>query len=191
VSLVASTGPLRGRSQRSLLVSVGTTFRTNTLLAPRWRTPPIKRQSPPPPRARTPWPRASAVRHRAMCAAVAESSLHARPSSANRPEPLPGSPRSSPRRALSRPGARLAGGRHAAPCAAWGRRARTPAQPRPPTLVQIGPQVIPECFPTPSRPRAPASSPEFWPDHRRPPWGTQLRVPSYFQGLTFEIRVYL
>jgi hypothetical protein len=31
VSLVASTGPSRGRSQRSLLVSVGTTFRTNKL----------------------------------------------------------------------------------------------------------------------------------------------------------------
>jgi hypothetical protein len=29
VSLVASTGPSRGRSQRSLLVSVGTTFRTD------------------------------------------------------------------------------------------------------------------------------------------------------------------
>jgi hypothetical protein len=29
VSLVASTEPSRGRSQRSLLVSVGTTFRTN------------------------------------------------------------------------------------------------------------------------------------------------------------------
>jgi hypothetical protein len=31
VSLVASTGPSRGRSQRSLLVSVGTTFRTDTV----------------------------------------------------------------------------------------------------------------------------------------------------------------
>jgi hypothetical protein len=31
VSLVASTGPSRGRSQRSLLVSVGTTFRTDNL----------------------------------------------------------------------------------------------------------------------------------------------------------------
>jgi hypothetical protein len=30
VSLVASTGPSRGRSQRSLLVTVGTTFRTDT-----------------------------------------------------------------------------------------------------------------------------------------------------------------
>jgi hypothetical protein len=30
VSLVASTGPSRGRSQRSLLVSVGTTFRTDS-----------------------------------------------------------------------------------------------------------------------------------------------------------------
>jgi hypothetical protein len=29
MSLVASTGPSRGRSQRSLLVSVGTTFRTD------------------------------------------------------------------------------------------------------------------------------------------------------------------
>jgi hypothetical protein len=32
VSLVTSTGPSRGRSQRSLLVSVGTTFRTDTSL---------------------------------------------------------------------------------------------------------------------------------------------------------------
>jgi hypothetical protein len=31
VSLVASTGPSRGRSQCLLLVSVGTTFRTDTL----------------------------------------------------------------------------------------------------------------------------------------------------------------
>jgi hypothetical protein len=31
MSLVASTDPSRGRSQRSLLVSVGTTFRTDTL----------------------------------------------------------------------------------------------------------------------------------------------------------------
>jgi hypothetical protein len=30
VSLVASTGPSRGRSQHSLLVSVGTIFRTDT-----------------------------------------------------------------------------------------------------------------------------------------------------------------
>jgi hypothetical protein len=30
VSLVASTGPSRGRSQRSLLVSVGTTFRIDS-----------------------------------------------------------------------------------------------------------------------------------------------------------------
>jgi hypothetical protein len=30
VSLVVSTGPSRGRSQRSLLVSVGTTFRTDS-----------------------------------------------------------------------------------------------------------------------------------------------------------------
>jgi hypothetical protein len=30
VSLVSSTGPSRGRSQRSLLVSVGTTFRTDS-----------------------------------------------------------------------------------------------------------------------------------------------------------------
>jgi hypothetical protein len=30
VSIVASTGPSRGRSQRSLLVSVGTTFRTDS-----------------------------------------------------------------------------------------------------------------------------------------------------------------
>jgi hypothetical protein len=34
VSLVASTGPSRGRSQRSLLLSVGTTFRTDTCQAP-------------------------------------------------------------------------------------------------------------------------------------------------------------
>jgi hypothetical protein len=31
MSLVVSTGPSRGGSQRSLLVSVGTTFRTDTM----------------------------------------------------------------------------------------------------------------------------------------------------------------
>jgi hypothetical protein len=109
-----------------------------SLLASRWGTSPIKRQSLPP-HARTPWAHASTVRHRAMCAAATEPSLHARPSPANRSEPLPGSPRSSPHHALPRPGTGLAGGRHAASCAAWCRRARAPVQPRPPTLVQIGP----------------------------------------------------
>jgi hypothetical protein len=108
------------------------------LLASRRGTSPIKRQSLPP-RVRTSWPCASTVRHRAMCAAAAEPPLHAHPSLANRPEPLPGSPRSSPRRVLPRSGAGLAGGRHAATCAVWCHQARAPAQPQPPTPVQIRP----------------------------------------------------
>jgi hypothetical protein len=40
VSLVASTGPSRGRSQRSLLVSVGTTFRTDKEFLP-WVAPTV------------------------------------------------------------------------------------------------------------------------------------------------------
>jgi hypothetical protein len=65
--------------------------------------------------------------------------FHTFPSPANRPEHLPVSPRSWPRRALPRSGAGLAGGRHAAPCAAWCRRTRAPAQPRLPNPTQIGP----------------------------------------------------
>jgi hypothetical protein len=93
---------------------------------------------PPFPRAGAPWPREGRIRHRAMGTVAAEPPLRARPSPANHSEPLPGSPRSSPRRALPRPGAGLAGSSHAAPCAAWHQRAHVQAPPRPPTPVQFG-----------------------------------------------------
>jgi hypothetical protein len=109
-----------------------------SLPAPNWRASPIKRQCHLSPRVGEPWPHDGKIRYRTMGAAAAEPLLHGRPSPANCPEPLLGSPRSSPRRALPRPDAGLAGGRHATPCAAWRCRARAQAQPRPPTPVQIG-----------------------------------------------------
>jgi hypothetical protein len=89
-----------------------------SLPIPSWRASPIKCQCHLSPRAGAPWPPDGKIRHRAMGAAAAEPPLHARPSPANRPDPLPGSPRGSPRRALPRLGAGLAEGRHAAPCTA-------------------------------------------------------------------------
>jgi hypothetical protein len=49
VSLVASTGPSRGRSQRSLLVSVGTIFRTDRRPALCLRTVRLASADSPPP----------------------------------------------------------------------------------------------------------------------------------------------
>jgi hypothetical protein len=95
------------------------------------------------------------------------------------PVPLPGPNHARPHRSVGRSGRR----RQAPP------RASPPVVPTP----NFGPnRSLENPSPSPALPRPDPGepSPEFRPDRRRPPRGTQLRVASYFQGSICKARTY-